>query len=170
MPSSKLLFSFLLPVATAQTYKASFTEYGSGDQNASGNCNTVTTACGFYTSPGYSAAASQNLFGVGPGAGAGPACGLCYKLTAETDSSGNKLSNAGNSIVIKVTNLCPAQGNPLCAQNGLTGTNQYGANVNFDLCINSGASAALFGNSGVGLAVGTAQAVSCSEWSGTVVG
>lgn len=91
----------------AQTYSASFTEYGSGDENGSGNCNTATTACGFYTSPGYSAAVSQNLYGAGPGAGAGPACGTCWKLTVETDSSGNTLSNAGNSIVVQVTNLCP---------------------------------------------------------------
>ncbi|GAB7350555.1 hypothetical protein MBLNU459_g1134t2 [Dothideomycetes sp. NU459] len=93
--------------SAATTYKASFTEYGSGDDNGSGNCNTATTACGFYTSPGYSAAVSQNEFGVGPGAGAGPACGTCWKLTAEADSSGNNLSNAGNSIVVQVTNLCP---------------------------------------------------------------
>lgn len=66
---------------------------------------------------------------------------------------------------------CPtADGNPLCAQSSLSATNQYGANVNFDTCIDSGASAALFGDSGVGLAVGTAEEVSCSEWSGTVVG
>lgn len=31
-------------------YKASFTQYGSGDSFGSGNCNTDTTACGFYTS------------------------------------------------------------------------------------------------------------------------
>lgn len=61
-----------------------------------------------------------------------------------------------------------ADSNPLCSQSGLTGTNQYGANLNFDLCIDSGASAALFGSSGVGLAVGTAEQVDCSQWSGTV--
>ena len=63
-----------------KTYKASFTEYGSGDSFGSGNCNTATTACGFYTSPGYSAAVSQNEFGVGPGQGAGSACGTCCTL------------------------------------------------------------------------------------------
>jgi len=152
------------------TYKASFTEYGSTDTWGSGNCNVATTACGFYTSPGYSAAVSQNEFGVGPGAGAGPACGTCWKLTIETDSSGNTVSNSGNSIVVKVTNLCPASGNPLCAQNGLSGTNQYGANLNFDTCIDSQASAALFGNSGVGLGLGTAVEVNCNQWSGTIVG
>lgn len=149
------------------TYKASFTFYGSGDSFGSPNCQTDTTACGFFTN-GFNAAVSQNLFGVGPGAGAGPACGTCWKLVGETDSSGNPLSNAGTSIIVMVDNLCPAQGNPLCAQNGLTGTNQYGANVNFDLCKDSGAAAAFFGNDGVGLAVGTATQVSCSEYSGTV--
>jgi hypothetical protein len=151
------------------TYKASFTHYGAGDSFGSPNCNTNTAACFFYTQPGFSAAASQNLFGVGPGAGAGPACGTCWKLTGQTDSSGNKLSNAGTSIVVMINNLCPADGNPLCSQNGLSGTNQYGANVNFDLCSDSGASAAFFGNSGVGLAVGTATQVDCSQWNGSIV-
>ena len=151
------------------TLKSSFTFYGAGDTFGSPNCNTNTAACGFFTEPGFSAAASQNLFGVGPGAGAGPGCGTCWQLTAETDSSGNALSNAGNSIVVMVNNLCPADGNPLCAQSTLQDTNQYGANVNFDLCRDSGASAALFGSSGVGLAVGTAVQVDCSAYSGTVV-
>lgn len=36
--------------SSGTTYKASFTQYGSGDTFGSGNCNTKTTACGFYTS------------------------------------------------------------------------------------------------------------------------
>ncbi|TKA31948.1 hypothetical protein B0A50_01193 [Salinomyces thailandicus] len=152
--------------ASAQNYSASFTQYGSGDQNGSGNCNVDTTACGYYTTSGYSAAVSQNVFGVGPGDGAGPACGGCWELTIQTDSSGNALSNAGNSIVVKVTNLCPADGNPLCAQSSTSDTNQYGANVNFDTCMDSGASNALFGNSGTALGLGTAVKVNCGEWEG----
>ncbi|KAK3679536.1 hypothetical protein LTR78_001097 [Recurvomyces mirabilis] len=171
MHATTLLTTAALAIGASaqQSYKASFTQYGSGDQNNSGNCNVKTTACGYYTQPGYSAAISQNEFGAGPGQGAGPGCGTCWKLTIETNSSGQKVSNAGNSIVVKVTNLCPAQGNPLCAQNGLSGTNQYGANLNFDTCIDSGASKALFGSSGVGLGVGTAVEVNCNQWSGTVV-
>ncbi|KAF2761397.1 hypothetical protein EJ05DRAFT_483767 [Pseudovirgaria hyperparasitica] len=157
----------LVRVSLAQTYSASFTQYGSTDSWGSGNCNVNTAACGFYTNPGYSAAVSENLYGVGPGAGAGPACGACYRLTAQKDSSGNTLRNAGTSIVVMVNNLCPASGNPLCSQNGLSGQNQYGANVNFDLCIDSGAAGALFGDSGVGLATGSAEEVDCSQWSGT---
>ena len=88
------------PASSGPTYKASFTYYGSGDSFGSPNCQTDTAACGFFTSPGFSAAVSQNLYGVGPGAGAGPACGTCWKLVGETDSSGNALSNAGTSIVV----------------------------------------------------------------------
>ena len=95
--------------------------------------------------------------------------GTCYRLTGQTDSSGNRLSNAGTSIVVMMNNLCPANGNPLCSQNGLSGTNQHGANVNFDLCRDSGATEAFFRNSAVGLAIDTAEEVDCSEWSGTVV-
>ncbi|KAF2086605.1 glycoside hydrolase family 45 protein [Saccharata proteae CBS 121410] len=167
LPNFFLVATAVIGTVNAATYSASFTEYGSSDDNGSGTCNTNTAACGFYTNPGYSAAVSQNLYGVGPGAGAGPACGACYKLTAETDSSGNKLSNAGNSIVVMVNNLCPADGNTLCSQSSTSSTNQYGANVNFDLCMDDGASDALFGDSGVGLAVGSATEVDCSQWEGT---
>lgn len=42
-----------------------------------------------------------------------------------------------------------------------------GGNVNFDLCKDDGAAAALFGSSGVGAALGTATQVSCDSWSGS---
>lgn len=48
-----------------KSYSASFTQYGSTDTWGSGNCQTKSTACGFYTQ-GYNAAVSQNVFGVGP--------------------------------------------------------------------------------------------------------
>lgn len=52
----------------------------------------------------------------------------------------------------------------------LSDTNSYGANVNFDLCIDSGASKAVFGGDDIGLAQGTAEEVDCSQWSGKQVG
>lgn len=48
------------------SYKASFTQYGAGDTFGSPNCQTKTAACFFYTQPGFSAAVSENLYGVGP--------------------------------------------------------------------------------------------------------
>ncbi|MCJ1390752.1 hypothetical protein MMC18_003613 [Xylographa bjoerkii] len=159
----------LLSSAAAVSYTSTFTEYGAGDVRSSGNCNTATAACGFYTFPGYNAAASQNLFGVGDGQGAGPGCGLCWQLTPEFFDDGKTKITGANSIVVKVNNLCPADSNVLCAQSGLSGSsvNQYNATVNFDLCIDDGAAAQLFGSSGTGLAIGTATQVSCSGWSGS---
>lgn len=47
---TSLTFLATAALASAATsYKASFTEYGSGDNNGSGNCNVATTACGYYT-------------------------------------------------------------------------------------------------------------------------
>ena len=75
-----------------------------------------SVACGI--SGGFTAAVSQNLFGVGSGAGAGPACGTCYSLSSGLPGTA--------PITVKVTNLCPADSNPLCAQQGLSGTNSLG--------------------------------------------
>ena len=120
-----------------------------GDQNGSPNCADNGGACGLTVS-GYSAAVSQNLFGVGGGAGAGPACGTCWKLVS-----------GSHEVTVTVNNLCPAGAlNPLCSQSSLSDTNSEGANVNFDLCSDSGASAAFFGSGG-GLLVGTATKVDC---------
>ncbi|KAF2092677.1 hypothetical protein NA57DRAFT_62202 [Rhizodiscina lignyota] len=162
----------LAALAENTTYETTFTWYGTGDQNGSPNCNSNTVACGFYTFPGYAAAVSQNLYGAGPGQGIGPACGTCWRLTIDTDMNGNTLKNSGNSIVVIVNNLCPAVDpkygdNPLCAQPNLSTANQYGGLVDFNLCNDDSARGALFGDSGVGLAVGSATQVDCSEWQGT---
>lgn len=112
---------------------------------------------------------SQNLFGAGPGEGKGPACGTCYRLTVETDAqSGNAVPNAGSSIVVKVNNLCPADAqDPICAQPDLQTPNQYGGVVDFNLCNDDGAHAALLAPADTGLAGGTAVMVGCGEWNGT---
>ncbi|KAK7701791.1 hypothetical protein SLS57_011596 [Botryosphaeria dothidea] len=81
------------------------TAYGSKDIKHSGNCKEKK-ACGFYFDPGYATAISENFYGVGPGKGAGPACGRCYELIARWDSSGNKLYNT-KPIVVRVNDLCP---------------------------------------------------------------
>ncbi|MCJ1458993.1 hypothetical protein MMC28_009370 [Mycoblastus sanguinarius] len=127
---------------TGGSYTASFTQYT--------NCKTPALACGYYND-GYTAAVSQALFGVGPGAGPGPACGTCWKLSSTTSGT--------NSIVVKVNNLCPDDGNPLCAQ-------ALDTDVNFDLCADTGTGSALFGSSGTEQVNGTAVSVDCSEWTG----
>lgn len=170
------------------TYNTTITWYGTNDGNGSPNCNSNTNACGFYTfvgcaplnsmcshclvltsrQPGFAAAVSQNLYGAGAGQGSGPACGTCYRLTIESDQNGNRVPNAGSSIVVMVDNLCPAtEDNPLCSQPDLQTPNQFGGIVNFNLCNDDGAHAALLTPAGTGLARGFATAVSCADWNGT---
>lgn len=111
---------------------------------------------------------SQNLFGVAANQGSGPACGTCYRVTIQTDQSGNAVANAGSSIVVMVNNLCPATtDNPLCAQSSLNSTNSLGDAVTFNLCNDDGAHEALLTPAGTGLARGTAVEVSCDgNWEG----
>nr|GAT55084.1 predicted protein [Mycena chlorophos] len=136
---------------------ASFTMY-SGCQ---------TPACGV-TASGYTAAISQLAFGSSPG-----------KLTSstkkkETDQFSNRTWRSpsftgpfGKSIVVKVTDMCPASGNEQwCGQTTSNPTNSFGEPVHFDLCEDSGASSVFF-PSGHGALTGTYQEVSCSEWSGS---
>lgn len=80
-------------------------------------CNQPSVACGLNGGQ-YHAAVSQNFFGVGPGAGAGPGCGICFSLTSSVPGT--------VPITVKIDNLCPADRNPLCAQDGLQGTNSMG--------------------------------------------
>lgn len=86
--------------------------YGSGDDNGSGNCNVGTVSCGWYTFPGYFAAVSQNLFGAASGHGS--ACGSCWQLdpVSNPNAADTTAVVAGmKSIVVRVNNLCPADGN-----------------------------------------------------------
>ncbi|KAH9844915.1 TPR-like protein [Teratosphaeria destructans] len=82
-------------------------------------------------------------------------------LRTDTDSSGKTLSNAEKYASWSRSRIS--------AQSMLSATNEYGAEVNFDTCIDSGASSALLGRTGVGFSVGTVEEVDCTEWSGTVV-
>lgn len=123
---------------------ASFTQYGP--------CNNASlTSCAWYSSTGYNAAISQAVYGGYPGSGPSAACGVCWKLTPDNPSA--------NEIVVKVNNLCPDVGNPLCAQ-------PADVNINFDLCEDSGAAAALFGSTHTQQVNGTAVKVGCWEWNG----
>lgn len=151
------------------TYTATFTEYGLDDGNNSPNCNAATVSCGFYNTPGYNAAVSQNLFGAA--SGKTDTCGTCWQLdpVSNPNAADTTATVAGlNSIVVMVNNLCPASTNAKdCGQATLQDTNFAGANVNFDLCKDDGAANALFGTSGIGMAFGNATQVSCTLWTGS---
>jgi hypothetical protein len=60
--------------------------------------------------------------------------------------------------------------NLLCSQPNLTSRNSYNATIDVNLCSDSGAREAVFGNTGLGLGIGTAEEVDCSEYKGTKTG
>ncbi|KAH8998325.1 glycoside hydrolase family 45 protein [Lactarius hatsudake] len=121
-------------------------------------------ACG-KTISGYTAAMNQLAFGAPSGLGAGDACGRCFKVAGSVDPGPFK------SIVVKVTDLCPIQGNEQwCGQTVSNATNSFGQSVHFDLFQESGASGAFFpsGTDGNGALIGTYEEVPCTNclWDG----
>ncbi|KDR68065.1 hypothetical protein GALMADRAFT_272730 [Galerina marginata CBS 339.88] len=136
--------------------KTTFTMYS--------GCNMP--ACG-KAATGYTAAINQLAFGSAPGIGPGDACGRCFALTANADPYSPAYAGPFSSIVVKVTDLCPVQGNQqFCGQTKSTPNNSFGAPFHFDICEDTGGSAAFF-PSGHGALSGTFTEVSCSQWSGS---
>ncbi|PPQ91498.1 hypothetical protein CVT25_013755 [Psilocybe cyanescens] len=135
---------------------ASFTHYS--------GCGSP--ACG-KTGSGFTAAINQLAFGSGPGLGAGDACGRCFALTGQSDPFSPSFTGPFHTIVVKVTDLCPVQGNQeWCGQSTSNQNNQHGKAFHFDICEDTGGSSAFFPN-GHGALTGTFTEVSCSQWSGS---
>ncbi|KAJ5619200.1 glycosyl hydrolase family 45 protein [Penicillium lagena] len=87
----------------------------------------------------YTAAGSQALFDTAGASWCGGGCGKCYNLTSTGSSPCNGCGtggDAGESIIVMVTNLCPNNGNAQwCPTVG--GTNQYGYSYHFDIMAQS---------------------------------
>ncbi|KAH8116256.1 endoglucanase V-like protein [Phellopilus nigrolimitatus] len=141
-------------------------------QNESGTASfTMYSGCGSpacgISATGFTAAMSQLSFGSGPGLGAGDACGRCFAVTATEDPFSPSFTGPFQTVVVKVTDLCPASGNEeWCGQTTSNPTNEYGVGVHFDLCEDTGASSTFF-PSGHGALTGTFEEVVCSQWSGS---
>lgn len=108
---------------------ASTTRYWDGQMGACG-CGTGDTSPFAWQYTKITAAGSPPIFGTGTWCGSG--CGTCYKLTPTAIGAsvvGTGAPNT-NSVVIKVTNLCPPDGNAnWCSYD----VNSYGYDAHFDL-------------------------------------
>ncbi|THH30115.1 hypothetical protein EUX98_g4074 [Antrodiella citrinella] len=123
-------------------------------------------ACG-KSATGYTAAINQLAFGSEPGMGAGDACGRCFALTGTADPYSPAYTGPFNTIVVKVTEMCPVANNvEFCGQTTSSPNNQHGVPFNFDIFEDTGGAAAFF-PSGHGALTGTFTEVSCSLWSGS---
>jgi len=109
---------------------ASTTRYWDGNTGACG-CGTGNTDPFSWQYTTYTAAGSPPIFGSGTWCGSG--CGSCYELTP-TAVGASPIPSLGapnlNSIVIKVTNLCPPDGNANWCSYDI---NEYGYDAHFDL-------------------------------------
>jgi len=105
----------------------------------------------------------------------GPACGWCFNLTLLDAFTANPryYPNVTNSVVVKVTDLCPLSGSGWC--NATTsGPNAGGNYLNFDLAWPSSSipndffpsDPALYGYSDFGVWNISYQTVSCENWEG----
>ncbi|KAA1469022.1 endoglucanase V-like protein [Dentipellis sp. KUC8613] len=171
----KTIFSALSIVAAAVCVRgASIDTRATGGyiQNPSGSASfTMYSGCGQpacgIAASGFTAAVNQLTFGSAPGLGAGDACGRCFALTGTKDPFSPSFGGPFHTVVVKITDLCPVQGNQeWCGQSTSNQNNQHGEPVHFDLCEDTGASSAFF-PSGHGALTGTFTEVSCSQWSGS---
>ncbi|PPQ62901.1 hypothetical protein CVT24_006299 [Panaeolus cyanescens] len=141
-------------------------------QNSSGSASfTMYTGCGApacgKSASGFTAAMNQLAFGSAPGLGAGDACGRCFAITGTADPFSPNFTGPFHTIVVKVTDLCPVQGNvEWCGQTTSNQNNQHGKPFHFDICQDTGGASAFF-PSGHGALTGTFTEVSCSQWSGS---
>ena len=123
-----------------------------------------------------------------PGLGPGDACGRCFAITANADPYSPAFTGPFNTIIVKVTDLCPVAGNQeWCGQSTSNPNNQHNEPVqyvsdastrdggltqtnvclrSFDICEDTGGANAFF-PSGHGALTGTYTEVSCSQWSGS---
>ncbi|KAF5355340.1 hypothetical protein D9758_006070 [Tetrapyrgos nigripes] len=97
------------------------------------------------TATGYSAAINQLAYGAPPGLGPGDACGRCFALTATQDPFSPSYPGPFNTIIVKVTDLCPISGNEeWCGQTTSKTNNAHGMPFHFDICTDTGGAAAFF--------------------------
>ena len=82
-------------------------------------------ACGQIVN-GYSAAVNELAFGANSAAGG--ACGRCFEITPTSDPYSPSFTGPfGNTIVVKVNDLCPASGNnQWCGQSVSNPLNSFG--------------------------------------------
>ncbi|KDQ57810.1 hypothetical protein JAAARDRAFT_194081 [Jaapia argillacea MUCL 33604] len=119
--------------------------------------------------------AAMNQMAYGSSNSYGPACGTCFKLTLLNTflSDPPFYPPKENSVVVKVTDLCPNGGSGWCSGNP-SKPNPAGQYLNFDLVYPSKAissnffpsNASYYGYTDFGVWNISYQSVSCQEWAG----
>jgi hypothetical protein len=133
-------------------------------------------SCGCTPSSTHYPTAALSQMAYGSSASYGPGCGRCFNLTLLNPLTANPPFNppVTNSIVVKVTDLCPLSREGWCSGTE-NQTNKAGYDMNFDLAYPSDAvpedffpsDESLYGYKDFGVWIITYQSVSCmSHWDG----
>jgi len=157
--------SSVTPSVAPTTYSTGWVQNPKGNASFTAYSGCQSASCGQRVS-GYSAAVNELAFGANEAAGG--ACGRCFRITPNYDPYTPSYAGPfGNSIVVKVNDLCPASNNnQWCGQRVSKPLNSYGVPMHFDLCTDSGAPTAFFPGERRAM-LGTFEEVSCREWPGT---
>ncbi|KAI0287817.1 hypothetical protein BC826DRAFT_1042101 [Russula brevipes] len=121
---------------------------------------------------GYTAAANELAFGARRSHG--DACGRCFKITATADPYSSEYKGPFGNTIITVSHpvnqynmtMQYVVASPLSFAFGLCDKFWEKKIVSFDLCSDSGASAAFFPKNR-GAMVGVYEEVSCNQWAGS---
>lgn len=138
------------------------------------DCGTAQGSCGFVASPGaYTGAVSVYWKQAGlPGQ-----CGTCWQIhdaaNVDVATKGRGPAITTPPITVMITNTCaPDKSKPgfQCNQQASAPKDMYGSVTVVDLCVDTGAPKALWGESGAkgGLALATITQVDCQGWEGSV--
>ncbi|KAI0958572.1 hypothetical protein AcV7_004361 [Taiwanofungus camphoratus] len=133
-------------------------------------------ACGCTGESTHYPTAAMSQYAYGSSTAYGPGCGQCFKLTLLNTFASNPpfFPDVTRSVVIKVTDLCPAGGNGWCSATP-SKPNQGGAYINFDLAWPSDSipssffpsNVSLYGYTDFGVWNVSYQSVDCLEnWEG----
>jgi len=147
-------------LATVTVYSTSSFQNGN-----TGACNCVTGVENYPT-----VAMSQNYFGVGPGQGAGPACGKCFHLHIYGDPYDSNWCSDSYDIVVKVADECPNAGNEAWCPAYPGQVNQFGAGIHFDMAENSWWVQQIVSATGRGAFLAKYCEVDCNQWTGFSAG
>lgn len=165
--TSSTAFAFLLTTAFTRAqingpiYSSSFTwNADCGPTVACGPAAAGSYGTGYAAANNVTFAAAQPIVG-GKGAG----CGQCWHLTPQADAYPTDGKTLGTSVVVKINDQCtdPKYCDQLEHGNTKDFNTGYDKQVHFDLCNASGVTNQFFGEIGIGVALGLAQQVDCSQ-------
>ncbi|GBE80668.1 predicted protein [Sparassis crispa] len=134
------LLAFLLGLAAVAT-RAQWIDYpadGTATLTTYSLPENYIAACGCTADSTHYPTAAMSQMAYGSSMAYGPGCGRCFNLTLLNtfESDPPFFPDVHNSVVVKVTDLCPVGGNGWCSATS-SKPNKGGAYINFDLAFPS---------------------------------